>query len=185
MAGHAGTLPMGMRRDPLAAASEMILAIEACAKASEDLVATVGRLSIPGAAVNVVPGYCTFSLDVRAPSDATRRRAMTEIRAAIAQIAARRHVEAFVDMSYKADATPCDARLSAALAASVTRMGYDIFRLPSGAGHDGMAFREVLPIAMLFVRCKGGISHNPAEYATAKDIGVAARVLYDFVTTLA
>ena len=100
---------------------------------------------------------------------------------AIAAIAARRGVQAESAFTYNAPAATCDARLMDALAAAVARQGLPARRLPSGAGHDGMALHDVFPIAMLFVRCRGGVSHNPAEYASPEDIDVGARVLLDFV----
>ena len=184
-AGHAGTLPMAMRHDALAGAAEMMLAIEARAAGEPDLVATAGRISVPGAAVNVVPGFCAFSLDLRAPDDGARQKALADIGAAIAAIAARRGLEAVLEITHEADATQCDQGLSALMARALVRRSLPDFRLPSGAGHDAMAFRGVLPVAMLFVRCKGGISHNPAEYAKPEDMGHAARALFDFVTALA
>ncbi len=185
VAGHAGTLPMKMRRDALAAAAEMIVAIEARATQESELVATVGQIGVPGAAVNVVPGGCVFSLDLRAPRDAGRARALDDIRNAIKAIAARRSVEAVVNITYDAPATPCDPALCDALANAMQKRGFANFRLSSGAGHDAMAFRGVIPVAMLFVRCRGGVSHNPAEYAKPEDMGHAARVLLEFLNELA
>ena len=180
-AGHAGTAPMHMRRDALTAAAAMALAVEARGRASPQLVATVGQFSVSGGAVNTVPGRVTFTLDVRAPDDQSRHAALADMRAAIAAIAAERGVAAEVSLVYDAPAAACDARLSGLLAQAAARCGFAAPSLPSGAGHDAMAFRNVLPFAMLFVRCKGGVSHNPAEYASPADIDAAARVLADCV----
>ena len=179
VSGHAGTVPMGLRRDALAAAAEIVLAIEALAKATPDLVATVGQLEVPGGAVNTVAGQVRLTLDMRSPSDVTRAAAAVLVREIVARIATARGVEARVSLGYDAPATPCDGRLSDALAASVAALGHSPRRLASGAGHDGMAFRGRVPVAMLFVRCLGGISHNPAEFAAAPDIDLAARVVLD------
>jgi allantoate deiminase len=179
--GHAGTVPMHGRRDALAAAAEMVLAVEARARGEKDLVATVGRLTLSNAAGNTIPGKVQFSLDVRAPLDAQRVTAVADIEAAIVRIAAHRNVDAQVTLSYDAPATPCDAGLIRLLAGSVESIGLPVRQLPSGAGHDAMAFRGRLPLAMLFVRCKGGVSHHPAEHATAADIDVAACVLLSFL----
>ena len=184
MAGHAGTLPMAMRHDALAAAAEIILEIEERGRATPDLVATVGVIEVPGAAINVVPGRARLTFDVRSPSDDARRRAVKDIKAAVDRVAAGRSVEATFEIRHEAEATPCDATLSAALEARSRAAGADPIRLPSGAGHDAMSFRDVLPVAMLFTRCRGGVSHNPAEFATEEDIGLAARVLRDFVLGL-
>jgi len=181
VAGHAGTLPMAMRRDALATAAEMILAIEQIARATPDLVATIGQIEVPGGAVNVVPGGVKMSLDVRAPKDAARHQAIQEIETAIARISAARGTLARLDLAYDALATPCDAALMARFAQVMQQRALPAFELPSGAGHDAMAFRGQIPVAMLFVRSKDGISHNPAEYSSPEDIGLAAQVLYDFV----
>jgi allantoate deiminase len=183
VAGHAGTVPMDLRHDALMAAAEMLVAIEARAKAEPDLVATVGKVKLPYGAVNTIPGGIEFSYDIRSPSDARRVAALADIRQAIETIAARRGIMAHVDPSFEAPASPCDPGLSDALAKSVARCGLPVERLPSGAGHDAMAFRGILPIAMLFVRCRAGISHNPAEYASPEDIEAGARVLADFLAT--
>jgi allantoate deiminase len=181
--GHAGTVPMLGRRDALAAAAEMVLAIEERAKGETDLVATVGRLALTNAAGNTIPGKVQFSLDVRAPVDAQRAAAVADIKATVARIAAQRDVGARVTLTYDAPATPCDARLMRLLSNGIEEIGLKVRQLPSGAGHDAMAFRDRLPLAMLFVRCKGGISHHPAEHASAADIDVAARVLLSFIAS--
>jgi allantoate deiminase len=181
VSGHAGTVPMALRRDALAGAAEMILAVETLARSTPDLVATVGQLSVANGAVNTVPGAVQLSLDVRSPSDAARHRAVAEIERLTTAIAKARKLTATMTMTYDAPAAPCDAQLVAGLSAAVTRQGMKPHLLASGAGHDGMAFRDKFPFAMLFVRCRGGISHNPAEFASEADIGVATQVLADFV----
>lgn len=183
-AGHAGTLPMNMRRDALAAAAEIVLAIEAVARKGSDLVATVGRLDTPNGAVNVVPGRARLSLDVRSPRDEDRQAAVAEIRAHIARIADARGVKAQLDIGYDMPAAPCDEALSGAFARSFERLGHPPFRLPSGAGHDAMSFRGRIPQAMVFVRCRGGVSHRPEEFASQADIGAALDVLNDFLDTI-
>ena len=181
---HAGTTPMRLRYDALAAAALVISAVEARASAEPDLVATVGKLEIAHPAGNTVPGAVSFTLDIRAPDDAARRAAARDIAARIEEIAKSRGLHAEVNLSYEALSARCDPALAEALAASVERMGLPARRLPSGAGHDAMAFRERIPFAMLFVRCRGGVSHNPAEYAAPQDIDAGARVLLDFVERL-
>jgi allantoate deiminase len=145
--GHAGTVPMHGRRDALAAAAEMVLAVEARARGEKDLVATVGRLTLSNAAGNTIPGKVQFSLDVRAPLDAQRVTAVADIEAAIVRIAAHRNVDAQVTLSYDAPATPCDAGLIRLLAGSVESIGLPVRELPSGAGHDAMAYRGRLPLS--------------------------------------
>jgi allantoate deiminase len=181
VAGHAGTVPMPMRKDALTASAEMLLAIEAWAKSRSNLVATVGKLDVPGSAANTIPGRVRFTLDIRSPSDQERANAVGDIRQSLEAIARRRGVSARVLVGHQAPAAICDRRLSDQLAAAVESFGIAPRRLPSGAGHDAMAFDKVIPFAMLFVRCRGGISHHPDEYASPADIDIAVRVLLNFL----
>jgi allantoate deiminase len=180
-AGHAGTVPMALRRDALAAAAEMVLRVEREALASRDIVATVGRLEVSPGAVNVIPGAVAFTMDVRGPRDPARRDAVARLRGDLAAIAARRGVAVRVERTYETAAASCDAALIRQLEAAVARAGVRPLRLPSGAGHDGLAMQALCPIGMLFVRCAGGISHNPAESVTVQDADLAVRVLLDFL----
>jgi allantoate deiminase len=182
---HAGATPMPLRRDALAAAAVMISAIESRARAESELVATVGRLEIAHPAANTVPGAASFTLDVRAPCDAVRKAAVRDIVDGVAEIARSRGVRAAVDVGYDAPSSISDPVLSDGLVASIEQLGLTARRLPSGAGHDAMAFCGRIPFAMLFVRCRGGVSHNPAEYAAPEDIDTGARVLLEFVEHLA
>ncbi len=182
VAGHAGTVPMRLRRDALTAASEMVLAVERLAHGTEDLVATVGRIEALPGAVNVIPSGARFTLDVRSPKDAVRRDAVALLERELHEIARRRGVTVQIGKSYDEAAATCAGWLIEQLEAAVTRCGVRPLRLPSGAGHDGLAMVALCPIAMLFVRCKGGISHNPAEAITPEDADVAARVLVDFLS---
>ncbi len=181
VAGHAGTVPMPMRKDALAAAAERLLAIEARARSQSNLVATAGKIEVPGAAANTIPGRVRFTLDIRSPSDQERINAVGDIKRAIAAIAQRRGVTAQLAVGHEVPAALCDGRLSDQLVKIVETMGIKPRRLPSGAGHDAMAFDKIIPFAMLFVRCRGGVSHNPAEFASAADIDIAARVLATFI----
>lgn len=181
MAGHAGTVPMHLRRDALAGAAEMIAAIEQRAAAEEGLVATVGKLSVAPGAINVIPGKVTFTLDLRAPDNAQRRTAVAAVMEKLTAIAKRRGLELATELLYEEGAAACDARLMDQLDAASERQGIRALRLPSGAGHDAMALAALCPIAMLFVRCGGGISHNPLESITAEDAEAAARVFLDFL----
>ena len=176
---------MGLRKDALTAAAEIILAIESHAKREEGLVATVGKIELTDPAPNSVPGEVHFSLDLRAPLDTRRAAALAEIARAISQIVAKRNVSAQLAITHEAPATDCDPKLMELLAESVGACGLRPYYLPSGAGHDAMAFRGRIPVAMLFVRCRSGVSHHPAEYAAPEDIDVAARVLQGLVERLA
>jgi allantoate deiminase len=185
VAGHAGTVPMPMRHDALAAAAEMLSAVEARAASRSNLVATVGKMDVPGSAANVIPGKARFTLDIRSPSDQERISAVNDIKQTIAAIAQRRGVTAKFSVGHEVAAALCDVALSDRLAAAVEALGVAPRRLPSGAGHDAMAFDRLIPFAMLFVRCRGGVSHNPAEFASPADIDVAARVLSTFLDRIA
>ncbi|HKA81275.1 MAG TPA: allantoate amidohydrolase [Xanthobacteraceae bacterium] len=185
MAGHAGTVPMPGRRDAAAAAAEIVLCVERRCAAAPTLVGTVGKLSVPGGAINVIPGRCELSLDIRAADDATRDAAVTDVLAEIGRIARRRNVSVEVKEIQRGPAVPCSPSLQARLAAAVERAGIVLRYLPSGAGHDAVSFSGVTDIAMLFVRCgNGGISHSPLETITAADADIATRILLDVLVNL-
>jgi allantoate deiminase len=181
MAGHAGTVPMPLRRDALAGAAECVLAVERIARASPEIVGTVGRLEARPGAINVIPGEVMFTIDFRAPRDALREQAVAEAIAAVEAVAARRNLRASVEPLQSLGVTPCAEWLMAQMDAAVAAQGQPVRRLPSGAGHDGMALKAVADIAMLFVRCRGGVSHNPAEAISEADAGAGARALLHFL----
>jgi allantoate deiminase len=183
MAGHAGTSPMAMRRDSLAAAAEMVLSVERIAAETSNVVATVGVIEARPGAVNVIPGETRFTIDARAPDDAARDAAVDRIVRAIEGIAARRGLVARISQTHSAPATACDGKLIAALDAATRAAGYEPLLLPSGAGHDAMAMASCCPAAMLFVRCAGGISHHPAEAISLEDADATMRVLLHFLRT--
>ncbi|MEW6165024.1 MAG: allantoate amidohydrolase [Pseudomonadota bacterium] len=185
VASHAGTTPMGMRRDAAAAAAEIVLLVEERCSGVPSLVGTVGQLAVPGGSVNVIPGACTLSLDIRAASDAVRLAAVDEILAGMSAICARRGIEEKLWKIVEAQAAPCSPRLMDLLGAAVLRQGVPRFDLLSGAGHDAMQMAQLTEVAMLFTRCgNGGISHNPLETMTADDAELAAQVLLDFLRSL-
>jgi allantoate deiminase len=182
-AGHAGTVPMAMRRDALAGSAEMMMALERIVSSHADdfMVGTVGRLSLQPGASNVIPGRVIFTVDLRSQSDARRDMGLAAFREAVDVIARRRRVSAWMERMHQADATTCDESLSDGLVQAVAAGGGTPIRLPSGAGHDGQAVAKLCPIAMLFLRCRGGISHNPAELASVEDMGKAVAALIRFV----
>ncbi|RDD60671.1 allantoate amidohydrolase [Ferruginivarius sediminum] len=176
-AGHAGTVPMDRRRDALACAAEAITTIERHCRDAGDLVGTVGRLQAQPGAINVIPGRVTFTIDLRAPDDARRTTARDEITAKLNAIGNARGLCVTVEPVYEIGASRCDDGLQTALAEAITQEGGTPRHLFSGAGHDAMAMADLCPTAMLFVRCAGGISHNPRESIMAEDAAMAAKVL--------
>ena len=181
LAGHAGATPMHLRQDALTAAAEMTLAIEGRAWSEPDLVATVGRLEVWPGATNVIPGHVQFSIDLRAPSDLSRAAALADVEARIFAIAATRGLRVSIAKSHEANAYVCDPNIVAGLAQAVEAVGVSPRLLPSGAGHDTMAMGKLCPAGMLFVRCKGGVSHNPLESITVEDCAIGLKALIQFV----
>ena len=178
MAGHAGTVPMALRRDALAGAAECIVEIEEFCRTDPDgLVGTVGYIHAMPGATNVIPGQVSFTIDIRAAADAQRKLAVTDIVRLIENIAKRRKLMLQVDVTHENRTVPCAPWLKRQVAEAVAAEGYRVFELPSGAGHDGMAMIDIADVAMVFVRCRGGISHNPAEHVEEADADVGARVL--------
>jgi N-carbamoyl-L-amino-acid hydrolase len=184
-AGHAGTVPMALRHDAAAAAAEIVLTVERRCSEAATLVGTVGQLVVPHGLINVIPGSCELSLDVRAGDDAVRDGAIADIVAAAQNIAARRGVTVAISEIGSHPAVPCAGAMQAALAQSIARTGIAPFHLASGAGHDAAMFGGLTEIGMLFVRCgNGGVSHSPLETVTAEDADAAARVLLDVLVHL-
>lgn len=181
VAGHAGTVPMSLRRDAVCAAAEMILAVEALALRTPGLVATTGVIAADPGAVNVIASDAFFTVDVRSDDDTVRRTAIAAFEHDFRAIARRRRVGVEIRRTYDQPAALCHPALVAQFEDAVRRAGIAPLRLVSGAGHDGLAMRALCPIGMLFVRCRGGISHNPAESITAADAACAATVLLDFL----
>lgn len=186
-AGHAGTVPMTMRHDALAGAAELILAVERMAQenAPDQLVATVGRIEAWPGAANVIPGRAGFSLDLRSSTDALRLGALERIKDAARDIAKRRGLEIVFEPFYETQTTACSPAFQDLFAGAITALGQRTIRLPSGAGHDAQVMARLCPSAMLFVRCRGGISHNPAEFASEADMGLATAALIGFIERLA
>jgi allantoate deiminase len=176
-AGHAGTVPMGLRRDAFAAAAEIALAAERLARDDGEAVATVGQVAVSPGAANVIPGRTAISIDLRHPDDERRHRLLGRVREAVAEVAERRGVDAAVDVIHDERSIVCDPGLGERMRAAARAIGLDPPSLPSGAGHDAVVLSERVPVAMLFVRCAGGISHNPAESVTEEDVGAALTVL--------
>ncbi len=186
-AGHAGTVPMRMRQDALAGAAELMLLIEQTARENEDdgMVATVGRIEASPGATNVIPGRVGFSLEFRSSSDDKRKAAIELIKADAQRIGVKRKLEFAFEPFHETSTTACTPELQALMEDAIASLGYQSIRLPSGAGHDAQVMAKLCPMAMLFVRCRGGISHNPAEFASEADIGLSVAALVGFIEKLA
>jgi allantoate deiminase len=180
-AGHAGTTPMALRRDALAGAAEFVLVAEALARRTPGLMATVGSLETRPGAPNVIPGTVQHTLDVRHEQDRVRNKALADLLRTAQRIADSRRLSVISESTQANDATPCAPLLSRRLAASVAARGISPLRLPSGAGHDGVVMAALTPIAMLFVRCRDGLSHHPDEFVAPRDLAVALEVTVDFL----
>ncbi|MRD46098.1 2-oxo-4-hydroxy-4-carboxy-5-ureidoimidazoline decarboxylase [Caenimonas koreensis DSM 17982] len=186
MASHAGTTPMNRRRDAAAAVAELALYIEQRAAQDGDSVGTIGMLQVPGGSINVVPGRCLFSLDLRAPNNAQRDALTADVMAALESICARRGIRATTELTMKAAAAPSAPQWQARWEGAVAALGVPIYRMPSGAGHDAMKLHEIMPQAMLFVRGQNsGISHNPLESSTSDDIQLAVEAFMNLLGGLA
>ncbi|WP_425260082.1 2-oxo-4-hydroxy-4-carboxy-5-ureidoimidazoline decarboxylase [Massilia luteola] len=186
VASHAGTTPMTMRRDAAAAAAELVLFAEKRGGAVADLVATVGMLDVPNGSINVVPGRCRFSLDVRATTNDVRDAAAADIQAELAAICQRRGLQYALEETMRAAAAPCAAEWRQRWERAVATLGLPVFRMPSGAGHDAMKLHDIMPQAMLFLRgLNAGISHNPLESITNDDAELCVQAYQALLDQLA
>lgn len=186
MASHAGTTPMNQRRDAATAAAELALFVERRGAAVPDLVATMGMLEVPSGSVNVVPGRCRFSIDVRATTNAVRDACADEVRAELARICDRRGLSFSLEEIMRAAAAPCADAWRTRWERAVNALGVPLFQMPSGAGHDAMKLHEIMPQAMLFVRgLNAGISHNPLESITNDDADLCVRAFQNLLNQLA
>jgi beta-ureidopropionase / N-carbamoyl-L-amino-acid hydrolase len=186
MASHAGTTPMDRRRDAATGTAELALYVEKRAARDRDSVGTIGILNVPGGSINVVPGRCQFTLDLRAPIDAQRDALANDVLAELAAICERRGLRHTVEQTMRAAAAPCAPAWQQRWERAVDALGVPLHRMPSGAGHDAMKLHEVMPQAMLFVRGQNsGISHNPLESTTSDDIQLAVEAFQRLLADLA
>jgi N-carbamoyl-L-amino-acid hydrolase len=175
VACHAGTTPMNRRRDAVNAVAELALFMEQRAVADGDSVATIGQLHVPNGSINVVPGRCVFSLDLRAPNDVQRDALERDVLQAIRSICERRGLACQTERTLCVPAAPSAIEWQQRWENALHHLGLPVFAMPSGAGHDAMKLHEIMPQAMLFVRGEnGGISHNPLESTTSDDMQLAA-----------
>lgn len=184
-AGHAGATPMTMRRDPLAAAAEVMLVIEREAMRQEISVGTVGKLQVFPGGVNIIPGRAEFTLDLRDVDVAVRDVVEQAIMSQAKAICEKRGVKLQVELLQRIDPAVCSEEIRAAIKEACAAEGLETITLPSGAGHDCMQLTGLCPVGMIFARSKDGISHNPAEYTSKEDCGNGAQVLYRTVVSLA
>ncbi len=186
VAGHAGAMPMDLRRDAAAAAAEITLYVEQRCSGVPTLVGTVGRLEVPNGSVNVVPGRCLLSVDIRAGDDVVRDAAVSDVMTRIQAICNRRGVLVETELILASDTVPCAAGLQSRFGRALDRLGVPVRYLPSGAGHDAVEMSRIADVGMLFVRCgNGGISHNPLETVSAEDLDLAGEAFRDTVDGLA
>jgi N-carbamoyl-L-amino-acid hydrolase len=164
----------------------LILWVEQRARADGDSVGTVGMLEVPNGSINVVPGRCRFSLDLRAPSDAQRDALERDVLAALERIAHERGLQYTLTPTMRASAAPSAPQWQQRWEAALTALGVPLHRMPSGAGHDAMKLHDILPQAMLFVRGENaGISHNPLESTTSDDMQLAIEAFDHLLAQLA
>ena len=186
MASHAGTTPMDRRRDAAAAAAELVLHVEKRAAAVPHLVATVGMLEVPAGSINVVPGRCKFSLDIRATTNDVRDACAADVRVEIENISRRRGIHFVLEETMQAAAAPSAPAWQTRWERAVVALGLPLHRMPSGAGHDAMKMHELMPQAMLFVRgLNAGISHNPLESITNDDADLCVHAFQKLLDQLA
>jgi N-carbamoyl-L-amino-acid hydrolase len=186
MASHAGTTPMDRRRDAAVAVAELALFVEQRAARDGDSVGTIGMLQVPNGSINVVPGRCLFSLDLRAPVDPQRDALQADVLAKLREICERRGLRHTIEESMRAAAAPSAPEWQQRWERAVQALGLPLHRMPSGAGHDAMKLHEVMPQAMLFVRGQNsGISHNPLESTTSDDMQLAVDAFRHLLDQLA
>ncbi|MGI9523634.1 MAG: allantoate amidohydrolase [Hyphomicrobiaceae bacterium] len=179
--GHAGTVPMDMRSDSLAASAEMVLEIEALAKRADQVVATVGFIEAKPGSVNVIPGTTSFTIDLRSATNSECKEQADRIEEKLTEIARRRGVSVSVQPTHAMEAVECALNVRNELSRAIETLGYQPIALPSGAGHDAMAMATLCDTGMLFVRCKGGLSHHPGESIAEADADACVRALLAFI----
>ena len=183
-ADHAGTTPMHLRRDALTGAAACIIAAESMARANPPLVITVGKIEVHPGASNSVPQSATFTIDLRHPDDAARKHHLADLYQALRSISTERALALDWQLVQETDAVHCDSALTNQLLDALSSVTGIRRTLPSGAGHDAVALSAIAPVAMLFIRCRDGLSHQPAEFASSEDIAAGISILVDFLKNL-
>ena len=176
-AGHAGTVPMGLRRDALAVAAEGVLAVERECDGNDDVVGTVGILRVTPGAINVIPGEANLTVDIRAKDDVDRRIVVAEVSRAVQEAAEQRNCFAQISVLHEAVSAPCAERMIKIIERAIATVGFEPCRMPSGAGHDAAAMAELCDVGMIFLRSERGISHNPAERTSEEDVTAGINIM--------
>ncbi|MFP6727929.1 MAG: allantoate amidohydrolase [Alphaproteobacteria bacterium] len=176
-AGHAGTVPMGLRRDALAVAAEGVLAVERECDGKDDVVGTVGILRVTPGAINVIPGEANLTVDIRGKDDVVLRNVVAEVSRAVRKAAEQRNCFAQISVLHEAVSAPCAERMIKIIERAIAAAGFEPCRMPSGAGHDAAAMAELCDVGMIFLRSERGISHNPAERTSEEDVAVGIDIL--------
>ena len=176
-AGHAGTVPMGLRRDALAVAAEGVLAVERECDENDDVVGTVGILRVTPGAINVIPGEVTFTVDIRGKDDVDRRNVVAEVSRAVREAAEQRNCFAQISVLQEAVSAPCAERMIKIIERAIATVGFEPCRMPSGAGHDAAAMAEFCDVGMIFLRSERGVSHNPAERTSEEDVTAGINIM--------
>jgi allantoate deiminase len=182
--GHAGTLPMAARKDALVGAAALVSEVNRTAKSTADLRGTVGSMRVSPNMVNAVPSEVRMTVELRSPDDAIRERAGKNLHVFARKIADEHGLICKISRSYHQPAQPCDKALSQRLQEAVQSAGGEGMQLPSGATHDASAMADLCPIAMLFVRCREGLSHTPVEFAEKEDMAKAVEALRNFLKSM-
>ena len=180
-AGHAGTVPMGLRRDALAVAAEGVLAVERECDGNGDVVGTVGILRVTPGAINVIPGEANFTVDIRAKDDVDRRIVVAEVSRAVQEAAEQRNCFAQISVLHEAVSAPCAERMIKIIERAIAAVGFEPCQMPSGAGHDAAAMAELCNVGMIFLRSERGISHNPAERTSEEDVTIGINIMMKIV----
>ena len=176
-AGHAGTVPMGLRRDALAVAAEGVLAVERECDGNDDVVGTVGILRVTPGAINVIPGEANLTVDIRGKDDVVRRNVVAEVSRAVRKAAEQRNCFAQISVLHEAVSAPCAERMIKIIERAIATVGFEPCRMPSGAGHDAAAMAELCDVGMVFLRSERGISHNPAERTSEEDVTAGINIM--------
>ena len=176
-AGHAGTVPMGLRRDALAVAAEGVLAVERECDENDDVVGTVGILRVTPGAINVIPGEVTFTVDIRGKDDVDRRNVVAEVSRAVREAAEQRNCFTQISVLHEAVSAPCVERMIKIIERAIATVGFEPCRMPSGAGHDAAAMAEFCDVGMIFLRSERGVSHNPAERTSEEDVTAGINIM--------